>query len=832
MGRTRQIAALGTAVLLSTMGLGALSPTGQAAPPPGFEAQPLKIVLLGDSYSAGNGARDANGDRDYYGPKDCYRSHSNWAEQYVDSLQAQGYNVTFLNRACSGGVTADLLGDRKMDDSIRQINLPVDTTWTDANQVIADADPCNTQDYPDEEYWKYEVTSQLYGTFYYRCTRYLTAQVNAIGPDTDLVLFTIGGNDIGFSDIVKQCFVPGPRSAHDCEEKIDDARQGLPGVHDNVLRILDTMRSRGLREDARVVLGGYPLLALDNGYDLTDGWFNKYNYQVADNVRALGVLGDQAQDQIVTDANVGHPGQVIHLAGVPDLFNGHEPDGSFSNKNPARWIYELFDTKIQLEWYHMNPVGHYEYAQLLSQGGDYGAGAATQGDGGDIDVVLLLDTTGSMGSSIDAVRQYATTLVDEVSASTTSARFALVTYRDQPAWTGDPSDYASRVDQGFTVDSTTIKNALNAVTVYGGGDWPESMYSGLMTSLDLPWRPGVKKVVIVLADAPPHDPEPVSGFTATDVILKAFAVDPAEVYLVDTGQAADGSLSSVLTETGGVRIDANSSADVAAAIMQALQTALGKPYAWINGPYVARVGASIVLDGSGSYAVQGTPVSYEWDFDGDGAFDQTTTSSTVVHAFATAYSGVLTLRVTDSAGRSSLATTHLGITDDGDETPSAQDNCPDIDNQGQEDYDGDGVGDMCDATPGWEQPDQDGVVEGHGGVGAWPFDGFRAPVDNLPVLNRTNAGQGIPVKFGLGGDRGLDIFATGSPSSRLVDCSTSSTVDVIETTTTSPSGLHYDAASDSYTYVWKTQKAWAGTCRMLTLALSDGSAHQALFQFK
>jgi hypothetical protein len=41
----------------------------------------------------------------------------------------------------------------------------------------------------------------------------------------------------------------------------------------------------------------------------------------------------------------------------------------------------------------------------------------------------------------------------------------------------------------------------------------------------------------------------------------------------------------------------------------------------------------------------------------------------------------------------------------------------------------------------------------------------------------------------------------------------------------------YDAASDQYTYVWKTDRAWAGTCRLLTVQLKDGSAHQANFKF-
>lgn len=115
---------------------------------------------------------------------------------------------------------------------------------------------------------------------------------------------------------------------------------------------------------------------------------------------------------------------------------------------------------------------------------------------------------------------------------------------------------------------------------------------------------------------------------------------------------------------------------------------------------------------------------------------------------------------------------------------------------------------------------------------SFPFVGFKAPVDNPPVVNTLKAGQAVPVKFSLLGDRGLGVLASGSPSSRRVDCDSSAPTDPIETTTTSQSGLQYDAASDTYTYVWKTDKAWAGTCRQLTVALADGSAHTALFQLR
>lgn len=113
------------------------------------------------------------------------------------------------------------------------------------------------------------------------------------------------------------------------------------------------------------------------------------------------------------------------------------------------------------------------------------------------------------------------------------------------------------------------------------------------------------------------------------------------------------------------------------------------------------------------------------------------------------------------------------------------------------------------------------------------FAGFFQPVDNLPTVNSVNAGQAIPLKFSLGGNKGLNIFAAGYPSSAMITCGLSPTADIEETVTAGGSSLSYDAASDRYIYVWKTDKAWKGTCRVLLVRFNDGGPTQmASFKFK
>jgi hypothetical protein len=112
------------------------------------------------------------------------------------------------------------------------------------------------------------------------------------------------------------------------------------------------------------------------------------------------------------------------------------------------------------------------------------------------------------------------------------------------------------------------------------------------------------------------------------------------------------------------------------------------------------------------------------------------------------------------------------------------------------------------------------------------WTGFFPPVGKLPTVNAAKAGSAIPVKFSLSGYQGLNIFATDYPKSEEILCDSTNSVDGIEQTVTAGvSSLNYDATADQYIYVWKTEKAWAGTCRQLVVKLIDGTYHRANFTF-
>ena len=230
-----------------------------------------------------------------------------------------------------------------------------------------------------------------------------------------------------------------------------------------------------------------------------------------------------------------------------------------------------------------------------------------------------------------------------------------------------------------------------------------------MQAVNMKWRNGVKKIVVVIGDAPPRDPEPGTGYTAASVAKAAYEVDPVSVYGIDTGHLNSTEFRTLVTSSSGTTANASSPDQVSDLVNNAINSELNKPFAWIQGPYVAKVGDSVNIDAAASHAVSGSLTSYEWDFNGDGVYDETTNSPRITHTFTEEFSGVIGLRVTQSDGQAAVATTQVDITDDGDSTPRDQDNCPDVYNWGQSDFDNDGVGDECDPDPGFPTEDKPGV---------------------------------------------------------------------------------------------------------------------------
>ncbi|MDH5680216.1 MAG: VWA domain-containing protein [Spirochaetota bacterium] len=117
-----------------------------------------------------------------------------------------------------------------------------------------------------------------------------------------------------------------------------------------------------------------------------------------------------------------------------------------------------------------------------------------------LDIVFILDTTGSMGEEIQRLKDTIDIIHMNVSnfSSRPDVRFGMVLYKDQ----GD--EYRTRVVQ-LTSDIDEFKDQLDQVFAGGGGDGPEDLQEALRVAMkDIKWRESGIRLAFTITDATAH----------------------------------------------------------------------------------------------------------------------------------------------------------------------------------------------------------------------------------------------------------------------------------------------------------------------------------------
>jgi von Willebrand factor type A domain len=118
-----------------------------------------------------------------------------------------------------------------------------------------------------------------------------------------------------------------------------------------------------------------------------------------------------------------------------------------------------------------------------------------------LDVMFVIDATGSMGDEIEQLKANVISISDRLAAlpSRPDVRFATTVFRDR----GDA--FVTRTFD-FTTDVKAFQGALRAVVADGGGDTPESVNAALHDAIHKPsWRGGpTVSLAFLVGDAAPH----------------------------------------------------------------------------------------------------------------------------------------------------------------------------------------------------------------------------------------------------------------------------------------------------------------------------------------
>src|SRR5918992_272241 len=180
------------------------------------------------------------------------------------------------------------------------------------------------------------------------------------------------------------------------------------------------------------------------------------------------------------------------------------------------------------------------------------------------DITFLIDTTGSMGPVISNVQTNANSILNTVASAQPDAQFAVAEYKD----TTDATPF--RVAQNLTGDQTAVTNGLNSLVASGGGDLPEANINGLfqVATGAVSFRPNSSRIVLLIGDAPSHDPS--NGHTLADAISALQAAD-ITVLALDLAQLdSTGQATAITNATGGELFSGINPSEVSDTILAAL----------------------------------------------------------------------------------------------------------------------------------------------------------------------------------------------------------------------------------------------------------------------
>lgn len=201
-----------------------------------------------------------------------------------------------------------------------------------------------------------------------------------------------------------------------------------------------------------------------------------------------------------------------------------------------------------------------------------------------LDLVLVLDTTGSMGDEMAYLQAELYKIVERLKrdAGNVDLRIGLIVYRDA----GD--DYIVR-SYPLSGDIRSVRETLDLQDADGGGDTPEAVDRAMMAATQMQWRGDAAKAVLLVADAPPHSEAVGATLEATErlrsegvqiVPVAASGVEDSAQYVMRTMAVLTQGRYIFLTDDSGVG-NAHAEPDVSCYVVTRLDQLIARVLAGI-----------------------------------------------------------------------------------------------------------------------------------------------------------------------------------------------------------------------------------------------------------
>ena len=469
------------------------------------------IVSMGDSYSSGEGIDDFY---DYNLPfaeriksEDwlAHRSQNSWGGQLrlpnVDGTMAENRNTNWYFVASSGAETVHITGEQyKYYHKEEGRFYETKTVYTNGDELSEDGKTLLTDDAKNmPRPRKIPPQNNIFD------------RLSNEGKQVDYVTITIGGNDVGFSDIITKAADPRESSYLNPNAFSDLVDMLLKHItsDDITNKLIDTYGKIQNKSGSKIIVAGYPKLLEQTGKGTL---FNKYESETINNaVHAFNLKINRAV--LTCEINGGSNG-IYHFVSVEDGFNGHEAysDDPYINEvSIFAKEQDIKDSGASAYSMHPNKKGAEIYRACVQS--KINELERTTSD--ERDIVLVLDVSGSMsGTPLEETKKASTKFVDRILDE--DASIGIVTY-----------DNSANMVSDFSVDKNSLKTVANNI----GGGGGTNIEAGLIKAQEmLSISKAKKKIIVLMSDGEPND-----GKVGDDLISYANSIKADGTYIYTLG---------------------------------------------------------------------------------------------------------------------------------------------------------------------------------------------------------------------------------------------------------------------------------------------------------
>lgn len=149
-----------------------------------------------------------------------------------------------------------------------------------------------------------------------------------------------------------------------------------------------------------------------------------------------------------------------------------------------------------------------------------------------IDVLFVVDVTGSMEGEINGIKNGINNFVSTLNSRELDTQVGLIAFGDR--FEGEEPQILSFAGEPFTKDTNSFETKLGKMEMVGGGDNEESSLDALVLGARQPFREDATKAILLITDAPPKIPDKETpSIAAAEKFVRDKGIDQLHLVISD-----------------------------------------------------------------------------------------------------------------------------------------------------------------------------------------------------------------------------------------------------------------------------------------------------------